>query len=96
MKKEYKLKEMKGYRRPGKPKATADATVPKTFRMPVDVLNWLETEGKKTGVGYQTAMLLILRREMQHGSGLELAAQLTEMQVREIVRDELQRKQKAG
>ncbi len=65
MKKEYKLKEMRGYKRTGNAKADPDATVSKTFRMPLDVLAWLLQEGEKRHVGYQTAMVQILRTAME-------------------------------
>lgn len=64
MKKEYELKKMKGHRRPGKAKATADASIPAGFRIPLDIKAFLEAEGERRGVGYQSALWLLVRERM--------------------------------
>ena len=84
MKKEYNFKKMK-LRRRG-PLATPDAKVMKTFRMDLDILSWLQKEGERNGVGYQTAMMMVLRKSMQGDPAV-----LDERKVREIVRAELKK-----
>lgn len=84
MKKEYDFKKMK-LRRRG-PLAAPDAKVMKTFRMDIDILEWLQKEGDRSGVGYQTAMMMLLRKAMQGES-----KSLDEQKVREIVQEELKK-----
>ena len=84
MKKEYDFKKMK-LRRRG-PLAAPNAKVMKTFRMDLDILAWLQKEGERSGVGYQTAMMMILRKTM-HGE----ANIVNEQKIREIVQEELKK-----
>lgn len=45
--------------------------VVKTFRLDPDVLLWLELEGKKQGMGYQTFLNWFLRKSMSEGNTVE-------------------------
>jgi uncharacterized protein (DUF4415 family) len=87
MKKEYDVKKLR--KRPNPPTTSPDSTVPKTFRMPLDILQWLEREGEKDGVGYQTKMIMILRRAMSAEPESKL---ISAEEIRAIVRDELAKK----
>ncbi|MBV2168838.1 MAG: BrnA antitoxin family protein [Bdellovibrio sp.] len=43
----------------------------KTFRLDPDVLEWLEIEGEKQGMGYQTFLNWFLRKSMDGNASLE-------------------------
>ncbi len=43
----------------------------KTFRLDAEVLHWLETEGRKQGMGYQTYLNWFLRRSMESAESFE-------------------------
>lgn len=43
----------------------------KTFRLDPDVLEWLEVEGEKQGMGYQTFLSWFLRNAMNSQQTLE-------------------------
>ncbi len=43
----------------------------KTFRLDPDVLAWLETQGEKQGLGYQTFLNWFLRKSMKSEQTVE-------------------------
>ena len=45
-------------------KGVREVKVSKTFRLDVDVLKWLEEQGEKEGMGYQTYLNWFLRKVM--------------------------------
>lgn len=45
-------------------KKVKEVKVVKTFRLDPDVLTWLEAEGEKQGMGYQTFLNWFLRKSM--------------------------------
>lgn len=61
-----------------KAKRAKEVKVIKTFRLDPDVIEWLETEGEKQGMGYQTFLSWFLRRSMQ--TGLELEDRLEKLE----------------
>jgi len=54
-----------------KVKATKDLKVIKTIRMDPDVLIWLEREGEKQGMGYQTYLNWFLKKSMDSHDDIE-------------------------
>lgn len=65
MKDEYDFSKAK------KGKKAKEVKVIKTFRLDADVLNWLEHEGEKQGMGYQTFLNWFLRRSMESHDSVE-------------------------
>lgn len=65
MKNEYDFSKAK------KAKAAKEVKVVKTFRLDPDILEWLEVEGEKQGMGYQTFLNWFLRKSMDDHSSLE-------------------------
>jgi hypothetical protein len=59
----------------------------KTIRLDVDLIGWLINEADRLGVKYQTLINSLIRQAMQSGGMI-----LTADKVREIVRDELQKR----
>lgn len=47
-----------------KAKGAKEVKIIKTFRLDPDVIDWLEIEGKKNGMGYQTFLNWFLRKSM--------------------------------
>ncbi len=58
MKRKYDFSKAK------KAKKSKDLKVIKTFRLDPEILNWLEVEGEKQGMGYQTFLNWFLRKSM--------------------------------
>lgn len=58
MKNEYDFSKAK------KAKTEKEIKVVKTFRLDPDVLEWLEKQGEKEGMGYQTFLNWFLRKSM--------------------------------
>ena len=85
MKKEYDLKKLKRTKTGAVVKK--DAKVIKTIRLDVDLIGWLINEADRLGVKYQALINSLLRQAMQSGGII-----LTADKVREIVRDELQKR----
>ena len=85
MKKEYDLKKLK--RTKTGTVVKKDAKVIKTIRLDVDLIGWLINEADRLGVKYQALINSLLRQAMQSGGII-----LTADKVREIVRDELQKR----
>lgn len=54
-----------------KAKKTKEVKVVKTFRLDPDVLTWLETEGEREGMGYQTFLNWFLRKSMDSHESVE-------------------------
>lgn len=54
-----------------KGKKAKEVKVSKTFRLDPDVLEWLETEGEKEGMGYQTFLNWFLRKSMLSEASIE-------------------------
>lgn len=65
MKKDYDFSKSK------KAKAAKEIKIVKTFRVDPDVLVWLEVEGAKQGMGYQTFLNWFLRKSMASASSVE-------------------------
>ena len=65
MKNEYDFSKAK------KAKKAKDLKVVKTFRLDPEVIEWLETEGEKQGMGYQTFLNWFLRRSMDGHDSVE-------------------------
>ncbi|HMN68631.1 MAG TPA: BrnA antitoxin family protein [Bdellovibrionales bacterium] len=65
MKDEYDFSKAK------KAKKAKDIKIVKTFRLDPDVLAWLEAEGEKQGLGYQTFLNWFLRKAMDSHDSLE-------------------------
>lgn len=66
MKNEYDFSKAKKAKKPIK-----EVKVLKTFRVDPEVLNWLETEGEKQGMGYQTFLNWFLKRAMDANDSIE-------------------------
>lgn len=54
-----------------KVKAAKEIKIVKTFRLDPDILEWLEIEGEKQGMGYQTFLNWFLRKSMEGHTSLE-------------------------
>ena len=65
MKNEYDFSKAK------KAKAAKEVKIIKTFRLDPDVLTWLEAEGEKQGMGYQTFLNWFLRKSMDDHTTFE-------------------------
>lgn len=65
MKNEYNFSKAK------KAKVSKEIKVVKTFRLDPDVIAWLEAEGRKQGMGYQTFLNWYLRQCMGENSSIE-------------------------
>lgn len=52
-------------------KSAKDIKVIKTLRLDLDVLQWLDDEGKKQGMGYQTFLNWFLRKSMEDNQSFE-------------------------
>ena len=52
-------------------KSAKDLKVIKTLRLDSDVLKWLDDEGKKQGMGYQTFLNWFLRKSMDDRQSFE-------------------------
>lgn len=65
MKSEYNFSKAK------KGKAVKEIKVVKTFRLDPDIVAWLESEGEKQGMGYQTFLNWYLRQCMSENSSIE-------------------------
>jgi uncharacterized protein (DUF4415 family) len=65
MKKEYDFSKAK------KGKKSKDLKVIKTFRLDPEVLEWLESEGEKQGMGYQTFLNWFLRKTINEHESIE-------------------------
>ena len=65
MKNEYDFSKAK------KGKKAKDIKVIKTFRLDPEVIEWLETEGEKQGMGYQTFLNWFLRKSIESHDSVE-------------------------
>lgn len=65
MKNEYDFSKAK------KAKKAKDIKVIKTFRLDPEVIEWLESEGDKQGMGYQTFLNWFLRKSMDENDSVE-------------------------
>ncbi|MEQ1723937.1 MAG: CopG family transcriptional regulator [Pseudobdellovibrio sp.] len=54
-----------------KSKKPKELKVIKTFRLDPEVLQWLDVEGEKQGMGYQTYLNWFLRKSMESGESFE-------------------------
>ena len=66
MKSEYNFTKAKKVKKPMK-----ELKVLKTFRLDPEVLEWLETEGEKNGMGYQTYLNWFLKKAMDDNEIIE-------------------------
>ncbi len=48
-----------------------DIKITKTFRLDPDIIGWLEREGEKQGMGYQTYLNWFLRKSMDSTESFE-------------------------
>ncbi len=65
MKKEYDFSKAK------KANGAKKVKIVKTFRLDPDILQWLEVEGEKQGMGYQTFLNWFLRKSMEDSTSIE-------------------------
>ncbi|WII71650.1 BrnA antitoxin family protein [Bdellovibrio sp. 22V] len=65
MRKEYDFSKAK------KAKPVKETKVLKTIRLDSDVLEWLEQEAEKQGMGYQTFLNWFLRKSMEPQNSIE-------------------------
>jgi uncharacterized protein (DUF4415 family) len=65
MKKQYDFSKAR------KGKKSKELKVIKTFRMDPEVIEWLEVEGEKQGMGYQTYLNWFLRKTMESSESIE-------------------------
>ncbi|OFZ29698.1 MAG: hypothetical protein A2622_10780 [Bdellovibrionales bacterium RIFCSPHIGHO2_01_FULL_40_29] len=65
MKSEYDFSKAK------KAKKTKNIKVIKTFRLDPEVIAWLESEGDKQGMGYQTFLNWFLKKSMDDNESFE-------------------------
>ncbi len=65
MKNEYDFSKAK------KAKKVKDIKVIKTFRLDAEVIEWLESEGEKQGMGYQTFLNWFLRKSIESHDSVE-------------------------
>lgn len=65
MKKEYDFSKAK------RGKSSKEVKVIKTFRLDPEVLSWLESEGEKQGMGYQTFLNWFLVKSMNEQDSFE-------------------------
>lgn len=75
MKRKYDFSKSK------KAKVAKTVKVIKTFRLDPDVLEWLETEGEKQGMGYQTFLNWFLRKSMDGDASIESRVEKLEQAV---------------
>ncbi len=75
MKDEYNFSKAK------KGKKAKELKVIKTFRLDPDVLDWLEIEGNKQGMGYQTFLNWFLRKSMDQETSVEARLEKIEQAV---------------
>ncbi|WP_408096860.1 BrnA antitoxin family protein [Peredibacter sp. HCB2-198] len=71
MKKDNMMKDEYDFSKGKKANKVKDLKVLKTFRLDPEVLEWLETEGQKQGMGYQTFLNWFLRKSMNSESSFE-------------------------
>lgn len=71
MKKDNTMKDEYDFSKAKKGKQVKDLKVLKTFRLDPEVLEWLENEGQKQGMGYQTFLNWFLRKSMNSESTFE-------------------------
>lgn len=65
------MKDQYDFSKAKKAKAVKEVKVVKTFRIDPDVLTWLEAQGEKQGMGYQTFLNWFLRKSMEGQDSLE-------------------------
>lgn len=54
-----------------KNKKNKELKILKTFRLDPEVIEWLEVEGEKQGMGYQTYLNWFLRKSIESGNSFE-------------------------
>jgi uncharacterized protein (DUF4415 family) len=54
-----------------KAKPSKEVKIVKTFRLDPDILEWLDVEGEKQGMGYQTFLNWFLRKSMDSTHSIE-------------------------
>ena len=54
-----------------KTKKAKEIKVIKTFRLDPEIIEWLEVEGEKQGMGYQTFLNWFLRKSMESHASVE-------------------------
>lgn len=54
-----------------KNKKNKELKILKTFRLDPEVIEWLEVEGEKQGMGYQTYLNWFLRKSIESGDSFE-------------------------
>lgn len=65
------MKNQYDFSKAKKGKKAKEVKIVKTFRLDADILNWLEIEGEKQGMGYQTFLNWFLRKSMNTHESIE-------------------------
>jgi len=65
------MKNQYDFSKARKGKRAKDLKVIKTFRLDPDILEWLEVEGERQGMGYQTFLNWFLRKSMEQSESVE-------------------------
>lgn len=65
------MKDNYDFSKAKKAKKAKDVKVIKTFRLDADVIEWLESEGEKQGMGYQTFLNWFLRKSIDSNHNIE-------------------------
>ncbi len=65
------MRDQYNFSKAKKAKKEKEIKIVKTFRLDHEVLEWLETEGEKQGMGYQTFLNWYLRKAMTSHDSVE-------------------------
>lgn len=71
MKKNNTMKDEYDFSKAKRARKVKDIKILKTFRLDPEVLEWLEVEGQKQGMGYQTFLNWFLRKSMNSETNFE-------------------------
>jgi predicted DNA binding CopG/RHH family protein len=71
MKKEITMKDHYDFSKAKRAKAYKSIKIIKTFRLDPEVLMWLEQEGEKEGMGYQTFLNWFLLKSIREKTSIE-------------------------
>lgn len=65
------MRDQYDFNKAKKNKKTKELKILKTFRLDPEVIEWLEIEGEKQGMGYQTYLNWFLKKSMESGDSFE-------------------------
>lgn len=65
------MKDQYDFSKAKKSKKAKELKIVKTFRLDAEVIKWLETEGEKQGMGYQTFLNWFLHKAMVNDKSIE-------------------------